>query len=526
MQALPFDWRFDPVWQSEFHKKFKLVAKKLKNITGKKSALVAHSNGNILTYYSMEMFWSKEDKGALLNNYVSISPPYMGSIMIIRFLLGGTDWMTKGPFGFGYESALKITAKAPLMMQSLLTPVYNREGSEEFLEVIGKHLKYEKSFVREGDKLVQGKEADGKLTDKGISFWPSPMEVCKKFINFNDTDYCTSALFDPLGMELVKIKEEVYKYEDLKALLCKESYLKEFEHAWSYYYNPKHINFEKKTPPTGIPTILVYTSVLPTENEAHFNEHPYKISKEENRAYYPDWQGYKRGDGRVASSSSLLTTLKWAWLYDHQKIGAPVKFVELCSSHNNKVSPYDHKFLSHFANSDYIRDRRPGVGKNSLSKTKELLAIGKSDGELKIEKNEYIGVRCDCISEENLKKEGFQKTEESKSCHHINMHRDTGFLYFMANTVLTSQRSEYVDPGTGEILESKMKFFEDQSEVDDFLEKCELLTSDSEVKRSFLAHRNCKDPALVDYTRKMKVVIIGATGATGRELVRNLARNS
>jgi hypothetical protein len=344
-------------------------------------------------------------------------------------------------------------------MQSLLTPVYNREGSEEFLEVIGKHLKYEKSFVREGDKLVQGKGADGKLTDKGISFWPSPMEVCKDFINFNDTDYCTSALFDPLGLELVKIKEEVYKYEDLKALICKESYLKEFEQAWSYYYNRKHTNFEKKTPPTGIPTIVVYTSVLPTENEAHFNEHPYKISKEENRAYYPDWQGYKRGDGRVASSSSLLTTLKWAWLYDQQKIGAPVKFVELCSSHNNKVSPYDHKFLSHFANSDYIRDRRPGVGKNSLSKTKELLAIGKSDGELKIEKNEYIGVRCDCISEENLKKEGFQKTEESKSCHHINMHRDTGFLYFMANTVLTSQRSEYVDPGTGEILEWKMKFF-------------------------------------------------------------------
>jgi hypothetical protein len=114
-----------------------------------------------LTYYSMEMFWSVEEKSALLNNYVSISPPYMGLIMIIRFLLGGTDWMTKGPFGFGYEAGLKITAKAPLMMQSLLTPVYSREGSEEFLEVIAKHLKYEKSFVREGEKLVQGKGADG-----------------------------------------------------------------------------------------------------------------------------------------------------------------------------------------------------------------------------------------------------------------------------------------------------------------------------------------------------------------------------
>ena len=105
------------------------------------------------------------------------------------------------------------------------------------------------------------------------------------------------------------------------------------------------------------------------------------------------------------------------------------------------------------------------------------------------------------------------------------MHRDTGFIYFMANSVLTSQRSEFVDGESGEIIEGKMKFFTGEAQVGEFLEKCELLTSDSEFKRSFLAHRNCEDPGKVDYARKMKVVIIGATGATGRELVRNLARN-
>ena len=361
MQALPFDWRFDPVWQSVFHKKFKLVAKRLKNLTGKKSALVAHSNGNILTYYSLEMFWTKEEKSSLLNNYISISPPYMGLIMIIRFLLGGTDWLTKGPFGFGYEAGLKITAKAPVMLQSLVTPIYNRENSKEFLELIGQHLKYEKSFTRQGDTLVQGMGANGVSLKKGIEFWPSPKEICSKFINFNDTDYCTSALFDPLGLELVKIKEAGYKYEDIKALLRKESYLSQFENAWSYYDTPEHSRLELETPPTGIPLIMVYTSVLPTENEVYYTSHPYKISSADSRPYYPDSQTYKRGDGRITSSSSLLTTLKWAHQFSAKKVGAPVKFVELCSVHNNKVSPFDHKFVSHFANSDYIRDKRPGI---------------------------------------------------------------------------------------------------------------------------------------------------------------------
>jgi len=263
--------------------------------------------------------FTNEEKEKLFNNWIAISPSFSGEITKKdRFLDTHGNWWDK-LFGVGMGIYTLTSQKSAESLMFLFNSLKSLNSSKNWVKNVTQHLKFE-DWPQDNEH--------------GISFWPSSDKICYQNDFFNETSDCTMGLFDtsniiqPLPVSLFEPNEQEKKVFD-------------FNHP-------------------GIPLIVMYNSKLPTPTGLKATN----IANQEIIA---------RGDGIVTTLSSILHPLKWAIEYDDQKIGKPVKFIEMCSMFNQKISPFDHLYIPWLANSKYIKDKRRGNPfKNDLSKTKEL----------------------------------------------------------------------------------------------------------------------------------------------------------
>lgn len=114
----------------------------------------------------------------------------------------------------------------------------------------------------------------------------------------------------------------------------------------------------------GVQVALVYGSHLPTPKSLTWDYDMLGRMKAGDYAI-PSKAEFTNGDSTVSSTSSLMPGFKWAYEYIHGLPNSkPIKAIEYCSIYNNKESIYD--------------------GFNDIMR--------------RMEKVEYIGLPCECLS--------------------------------------------------------------------------------------------------------------------------------
>ncbi len=95
---------------------------------------------------------------------------------------------------------------------------------------------------------------------------------------------------------------------------------------------------EYKNP--GVPIILVTSRGLKTYQKMEYDADLWDYKKKDTFFYPKITVG--KGDETVTTNSSLIIGFKWAWEFDNKVENAkPVKFVDFCSTFNEKYNPYD-----------------------------------------------------------------------------------------------------------------------------------------------------------------------------------------
>ena len=88
-QSLPYNF-IQSYRNNNLSYQFKPNLKRLFELTGKKVVLVAHSLGNINTYFQVKKLTRKE-KDDMIKTWVQIMPPYFGSLKVQNNCIGGAS---------------------------------------------------------------------------------------------------------------------------------------------------------------------------------------------------------------------------------------------------------------------------------------------------------------------------------------------------------------------------------------------------------------------------------------------------
>ncbi len=92
LQAMPYNF-FYGLYQNEFNNNFIPVLERLKKITGKKTTIMGHSFGNLVTLYNLDKM-DKSKKDSLVSNFIAIAPPFLGSYKAYEYLFAGNRDLT------------------------------------------------------------------------------------------------------------------------------------------------------------------------------------------------------------------------------------------------------------------------------------------------------------------------------------------------------------------------------------------------------------------------------------------------
>jgi hypothetical protein len=320
------------------------------------------------------------------------------------------------------------------------------------------------------------------LTKKGISFWPDADEDCSE--NFGIGNSCRLDLFNQSNVPIITVEGRGYKAKEVRSYFENDNtYDSRIKQMFQIYDIPgvKGGVFQN----LAIPIIAIFTTKIATANELIYNQDPGPFRR--NQTFYPpDQTIYRGGDGRCSTYSQLIFPLKWA--IDHEenltKNGpestetGPVKFVEFCSLKNQKISPYDHPLIDQVSIGNF--NFTDGIyNKNYFDRLGQI--DSKFDQELKIEKNEYIGLGCKCLDN----REGQRARNSGGACDHTEQMSDENLVHFVGNSLANFQQSDFFrgvsescggncDLEKDKILDAKIEEYFD-GRLDQFLENCEMI---------------------------------------------------
>ncbi len=87
LQAMPYNF-FYGLFQNEFNLNFEPSLERLHKLTGKKTTIIAHSFGNLVTLFNLSKM-DKTKKENLVSNWVAASPPFLGSTASFQLFFEG-----------------------------------------------------------------------------------------------------------------------------------------------------------------------------------------------------------------------------------------------------------------------------------------------------------------------------------------------------------------------------------------------------------------------------------------------------
>ena len=385
-QAIPYNFYYS-YKKNEFLHNFKNNVKRLNDLTGKKITILAHSMGNLNVLHNLSKM-TKAEKKALIFNWISIGPPFLGTAKTQKTLISGNgDYITLGGyFGFHFDAFAKTTTNQMSLYELSAKDPFALYSGQQWFDKIKQRIKYENEFP------------NIPFENSGISFWPPKDAVCheagKEALNVG----CTIDVFDTTNEPMMQIGNQTYTIKDTTKLLE------------DFHLNPRSSLLNEKlntddltsTNPE-VPVILIYTASIMTPKFFQFASN---FKDAVNRKIYPKTTNikYTSGDMTVPTYSALLPALKWAIEFqdkpdpniDYQ----PVKFIEYCGIGFSFSSVYDK--TSH-------------------------------NGPYEILKNDYKGLNCDC----NFK----DKKSNYEDCQHSHMHADSNMLKVLFEVIVSNQRA-------------------------------------------------------------------------------------
>lgn len=380
MQALPYDWRLISGMDG-LATGYPAVLKQLRDLTGKKVTIFAHSMGNFRTAH---MLWnmSQQEKDDLVHTYIAAAPPFIGANLdLIMLTCGSPDFKFGLGLGLDWKTFKKSVGTFPAVLHLLPYKTYQSQKNQPWMQKILARIAYEK----------------GHSSDPVFSWMPPRTEVC--YPNFPSASTCSS------GLEVM----DVYGTHPDQQTKITNSNFEEFLETFSFF---KDINQALKSrdtrhetlPNLGVPMALLYNSRLGTVSEVNYKVDPaqYTSSKQnycsaENGSFTAGTVG---GDNVVPATSAATFGFKMAIEFEEGVPGAkPVKIIDLCSEVNVGTNPFDTTLPS---------------------------------GERVMTSNGYVGLPCVC-SESNA---------DNKFCDHNTMPRSPPIMEFVLDTVVTGKRSD------------------------------------------------------------------------------------
>ena len=367
-QAVPYDFRLSSGFDGASNS-LPAVMDLLRRFANKRVVIAAHSMGNMKAAYAL---WnmSQDQKDETVMTFLSIAPPFSGSAKPLSYTTcGSNEFFFPLDLGIDMKTWKILASSFPSIFELLPPPTFTSQRDQAWMQNVINRLKYE----------------NGTSTDPVFDFLPSKDQTC--YPSFNQSK-CRSGL------------EEYDHWASFIGLRIDNSNMKEFitNHSFCNLTQDMYSLFDQRfetLPNIGVPSIFVYSYVVPTEGKYVFNQDPRvtwsldKFCSSKNLTWDP-WAG----DETVPSVSVMLAGLKWAMEFKQKQPGAkPVKFLDVCSVINVKRTPYDGQTAA-------------GV--------REMTGV------------EYQGLPCDCSQ------------GKYKHCTHIGMLHNKELVDYLSTTVYTN----------------------------------------------------------------------------------------
>jgi hypothetical protein len=275
MAGLPYDFRVLSKENGEFEQNFMKMVEMLYNNTGKKVVITSHSLGNIFTNDILSNFKNKEKLDKMIERYIAVLPPYIGTSKDTELFLTGTEEFKSDIF-----AGMKINISKPaldfmgafnpnfyiLFLQPFLENLSNKNEYKKFTEAIIERINLErecKSLIEpNSNKAFNNNKCNDDFIEKNsqkfseiFPFIPKlNSNVCKnlykkaiedmKNSNFfneksdkrNDIyeflptyDPCFLRIFDFLNCPLIKVNKDKSKDKDKENKLSNDFSIEDFE---------------------------------------------------------------------------------------------------------------------------------------------------------------------------------------------------------------------------------------------------------------------------------------------------------
>ena len=398
MQAIPYDFRLSAGFdQASIH--LSGVLKSLKEFANKKVVIIAHSMGNLKTASALWKM-SQADKDNLIQMWASIAPPFIGATKPISYASCGSDEFYFGPVNIGLDMRTwkALVGSFPGVWELLPRTTYSTQANTPWMQKIMARIQYEK----------------GASSDPVFSWLPTINQKC--FLQFTQSN-CYS------GLEVLDNYADYIGSPVTNANIVDWVNKHSFSNYSANFFNIMDPNFET-IPNPGVPMVLFYSTVVPTEGRFNFTQDPKVTSDQDKFCTKKDetWTNWY-GDLTVPATSVVTPALKWAQEFDNNTVGAkPIKLVQICSAQANRFNPYD--------------------GKNS-------------SGAYIVNKNEYQGIPCDCT-----------QTKTSRRCTHVYMLYNEYLVEYLSTILNTNDVQPVSD------LVNKLN----DVQVEEYRLKCKILS--------------------------------------------------
>lgn len=349
LQAFPYDFRLDAS-NDENQKHLLPVIRRLKELNNKKVTILAHSLGNVRV---ASMLWDtpQEEKDELIENFLSLAPPFLGSPDAMLNLICGNPTL-EYPFGFGIhmKSFRKTVGSFTGLTQLLPSEVFTSDRKRP-------------QWVSEMEKLTEDYKS-GKIEEEkyGLPLKSDKEKFELRISQLKNLGKVTGGKMDNLTVQQVLQRSGVSEVADK---------------LYSVY--DKRFSELK---PLGVPVVLVFATQIPTSTQFHFLKTLEEAKKRTNLCKpSQDYTAVTRdGDGSVPAGTVQAAGLKWMTDYLNGVNGAkPVKIFEIGSEANISDVPFDLDF-----------------GSDLLGEKKRIKKNGFFGLKSRCDKKKYLG-ECDHI---------------------------------------------------------------------------------------------------------------------------------
>ena len=341
LQAMPYDFRMASGLNLGYKKSFKKSLIRLKRLTGKKSIVLAHSFGTINSYSAL-VDLSKEEKNELVDFWAPVGGPLMGNVQLMSTLITGENPISlfDGKIGISKQQSLRSFYETTFAYE-MLPFDYWKFAKEDWFKNFAINR-----VVRETNIL------DYEVSRP--SFFPHPNHECYKSLENSPVNcHFLKSIFP--GKGVIHLKDKNFTISEIPEFLedLETSYGDQnIETPLNQIYEISTGNY-RDYPNPEVPVVGFFYNIKPTPSEYFFEDQDFDFQQKQKS----NNDIFQTGDETVETYSQMLPMLKWAYEFAHEEgeDHHPVKFVDLCSSINRKVNPFDsdnHKNL--FKMNDYI----------------------------------------------------------------------------------------------------------------------------------------------------------------------------